>query len=166
MYAEGATDLASVVLDLCRANDLTIAVAESCTGGLLGARLTAVPGSSDVMLGGAIVYANDAKVRLLGVDPGAIATDGAVSEPVVRQMARGTRDRLGASIGIGITGVAGPAGGTEAKPVGTVWLAVDIDGREPIVHRSFFVGDRPEIRFRAAQFALELVRRALVGVTV
>jgi nicotinamide-nucleotide amidase len=161
VYGEDSADLAAVVLTLCRASALTIAVGESCTGGLLGARLTAIPGSSHVVMGGAIAYSNDAKTRLLGVDAQAIAEHGAVSEPVVRQMALGARDRVGASIGIGITGIAGPGGGTADKPVGTVWLAVDIAGREPIVHRSYFVGDRAEIRFRAAQFALELVRRAL-----
>lgn len=161
VYGDGTTDLAAVVLDRCRAAGLTIAVAESCTGGLLGARLTAIPGSSDVVSGGVIAYSNDAKTRLLGVDGATIAEHGAVSEPVVRAMARGARERTGASIGVGITGVAGPAGGTPDKPVGTVWLGVDIAGREPIVHRGVFVGDRGEIRFRAAQFALEMVRRAL-----
>jgi nicotinamide-nucleotide amidase len=161
VYGEGTVDLAEVVLDRCRAAGLTIAVAESCTGGLLGARLTAIPGSSDVVLGGVIAYANEVKTGLLGVDPAAIAEHGAVSEPVARAMARGARDRVGASVGIAVTGVAGPSGGTAEKPVGTVWLAVDIAGREPIAHRSYFIGDRAEIRFRAAQFALELVRRAL-----
>src|SRR5207248_2162849 len=148
-YGDDATDLAAVVLDRCREAGLTIALGESCTGGLLGARLTAIPGSSDVVLGGVIAYANDAKVRHLGVDPAALAEHGAVSEPVVRQMARGARERFGASIGIGVTGVAGPGGGTPEKPVGTVWLAVDAAGREPLAHRGAFIGDRTEIRYRA-----------------
>jgi nicotinamide-nucleotide amidase len=161
VYGADADDLAAVVLDRCREAKLTIAVAESCTGGLLGARLTAVAGSSDVVVGGVIAYSNDVKVRHLGVDPADLAAHGAVSEPVVRQMARGARDRFGASIGIGVTGVAGPGGGSPEKPVGTVWLAVDMEGREPLVHRGAFIGDRGEIRYRAAQFALEMVRRLL-----
>jgi len=163
VYGEGDDDLAAIVLDLCRGAGHTVALAESCTGGLLGARLTAIPGSSDVVLGGIVSYSNDVKVAHLGVDPAALAEHGAVSEPVVRQMARGARERLQATIGVGITGVAGPGGGSGEKPVGTVWLAVDVAGQEPLVRRSQFVGDRGEIRHRAAQFALELVRRALSG---
>lgn len=159
-YAEDATDMAAVVLDRCRAAGLSLAVAESCTGGLLGARLTAVPGSSDVFLGGVIAYHNDVKQHALGVPSQILAEHGAVSEPVAIRMASGVRASLGARIGIAITGVAGPGGGSEEKPVGTVWTAVDLDG-EIRTHRSVFLGDRGEIRFRASQFALELVRRAL-----
>jgi nicotinamide-nucleotide amidase len=161
-YAEDATDMTAVILDRCRAEGRTIAVAESCTGGLLGARLTAVPGSSDVVLGGVIAYHNAVKERQLAVPAEVLAAHGAVSEPVARQMASGVRALLGASIGIGITGVAGPGGGTEEKPVGTVWMAVDVDG-EVRAHRSVFIGDRAEIRFRASQFSLELLRRMLAG---
>ena len=161
VYGVDGTDLAAVVLERCRDAKLTIAVAESCTGGLLGARLTAIAGSSDVVVGGVIAYSNDVKIRHLGVNAATLDAHGAVSEPVVRQMARGARERFGASIGIGVTGVAGPGGGSLEKPVGTVWLAVDADGREPVVHRGAFIGDRTEIRYRAAQFALEMVRRLL-----
>ncbi|HEY2854433.1 MAG TPA: competence/damage-inducible protein A [Gemmatimonadaceae bacterium] len=161
IYAEGSTDLASIVLDLCRASRLTIAVAESCTGGLLGARLTAIPGSSDVVLGGVIAYANDVKRDLLGVSQGSLDRHGAVSEPVVREMAEGARTRLNASIGISITGVAGPGGGTPEKPVGTVWIAAAFANEtRPLQLR--LIGDREEIRRRATQSALELVRRSLV----
>lgn len=160
VYGEDAADLAAVVLDACRARGLTLAVAESCTGGLLGARLTSVPGSSDVVRGGVIAYANAVKTAELGVDAAVIAAEGAVSEAVARQMASGVRARLGAGVGIGITGVAGPGGGTPEKPVGTVWLAVDVGGDVRAVG-SMFIGDREEIRYRAAQFALDLVRRAL-----
>ena len=163
-YGEDATDMAAVILEQCRAAGLTVAVAESCTGGLLGARLTAIPGSSDVFLGGVISYANAVKVQSLGVPAALLAEHGAVSEPVARCMADGARTRLGARIGIAITGVAGPDGGTEEKPVGTVWMAVDVDG-EVRTHRSVFIGDRAEIRFRATQFALELVRRTLARST-
>jgi nicotinamide-nucleotide amidase len=161
IYADGATDLASVVLDRCRALRLTIAVAESCTGGLLGARLTAIPGSSDVVLGGVIAYANNVKRDLLGVDESTLETHGAVSEPVARQMAEGARSRLSASIGIAITGVAGPGGGTAEKPVGTVWVAaVFPDAARTVQLR--LIGDREEIRRRATQSVLELVRRTLI----
>ena len=161
-YATDRTTLPQVVLDLCAARGETIAVAESCTGGLLGARLTEVPGSSRVVLGGTIAYHNDVKVRDLGVSPGDLATHGAVSEPVARRMARGARDRTGATIGIAITGIAGPDGGTPDKPVGTVWIAVD--HRDDVrVHRGVYIGDRQEIRVRAAQAALDLVRRRLVA---
>jgi nicotinamide-nucleotide amidase len=161
-YGEAGTDLAASLLDLCRARSLTLAVGESCTGGLLGARLTANAGSSDVVLGGVIAYSNEVKVALLGVDPATLAAHGAVSEPVARAMARGARERLGADVGIGITGVAGPGGGTPEKPVGTVWVAVDVRGREPRVQRAPGIGDRAEIRFRATQFALDMLRRILL----
>ena len=160
IYAENSTDLASVVLDRCRALRLTIAVAESCTGGLLGARLTSIAGSSDVVLGGVIAYANDVKRDLLGVDQSVLDSHGAVSEPVARQMAQGARSRLRASIGLAITGVAGPGGGTPEKPVGTVWIAAAL----PIGTRAVqlrLIGDREEIRRRATQSVLEVVRRAL-----
>ena len=162
VYGEDADDLAALVLAACRSRGLTVAVAESCTGGLLGARLTAVPGSSDVVLGGTIAYANAVKVAALGVAPALLAEAGAVSEGVARALAAGARERHGARVGIGITGVAGPGGGTAEKPVGTVWIAADVDGAVRAM-RNVFVGDRAEIRFRATQYALDLVRRALAG---
>ena len=161
-YGEGTSDLAEVVLDVCRARALTVGIAESCTGGLLGARLTAIPGSSDVVLGGVVAYANEVKRALLGVKESDLAAHGAVSEPVVRQMAEGIRDCIGADVGIAITGIAGPGGGTPEKPVGTVWIAVD-QGGELRVLPLRLIGDRDEIRRRAAQASLELVRRMLLG---
>lgn len=160
-YATDRITMPQVVLDLCAARGETIAVAESCTGGLLGARLTEVPGSSRVVLGGTIAYHNDVKVHDLGVSPDDLATHGAVSEPVALQMARGARARTGATIGIGITGIAGPDGGTAEKPVGTVWIAVDVHG-DARAHRAVYIGDRQEIRVRASQAALDLVRRRLL----
>ncbi|NUQ21639.1 MAG: competence/damage-inducible protein A [Gemmatimonadaceae bacterium] len=160
IYGEGATDLASVVLDECRARGLTIAVGESCTGGMLGARLTAIPGSSDVVLGGVIAYANSVKVAELAVRQETLDTHGAVSEETVREMAAGARARFGAAIGIAITGVAGPGGGTPEKPVGTVWLGVAADGRLE-ARRINTVGDRDEIRRRATQAALALALRVV-----
>jgi nicotinamide-nucleotide amidase len=159
-YGTNDADLAAVVLQRARERGLRIAVAESCTGGLLGARLTAVPGSSDVVLGGVIAYANGVKAGLLGVREADLRAHGAVSEPVVRQMAAGARRATGAEIGIGITGIAGPGGGTPEKPVGTVWVAVDVNGTVA-ARRPVMVGDRDEIRRRAAQAGLEMVRRAL-----
>jgi nicotinamide-nucleotide amidase len=161
VYGEDGADLAAVVLDLCREGGLSIAVAESCTGGLLGARLTAIPGSSDVVLGGVIAYANAVKAELLGVSHDDLLDHGAVSEPVVRAMATGVRAATGARIGMAITGIAGPGGGTEEKPVGTVWIATDVDGTVE-ARRTRLIGDRAEVRQRAAQAVLEMVRRRLL----
>jgi PncC family amidohydrolase len=116
--------------ELLRARGLRIAVAESCTGGLLGAALTAVPGSSDYVLGGVIAYANQVKTALLGVDAALLAAHGAVSEEVARAMAEGVRTRLGAEVGAGITGVAGPSFDPGGKPAGLVWVAVAGPGEQ------------------------------------
>lgn len=160
VYADGLVDLAEVVLDAARALSLHIAVAESCTGGMLGERLTAIPGSSDVFLGGVIAYDNSVKESQLGVSRDTLASVGAVCEEVARQMATGVRGRLAADIGVGITGIAGPGGGSPEKPVGTVWVAVDVQG-DVRVFGGRLIGDRAEIRFRATQVALELIRRQL-----
>ena len=159
-YADGPTDLADVVITACRAQSLHLAVAESCTGGLLASRLTSVPGSSHAFTGGVIAYDNSVKVGQLGVDSSVIDLHGAVSEEVARAMAFGVRSLMGASIGVGITGVAGPDGGTAAKPVGLVYIAVDRGG-SVAVHGGRFVGDRAEIRFRATQAALNMIRHEL-----
>jgi len=160
VYGEGDSDLAAVLLDACRSKGLRIAVAESCTGGLLGARLTAISGSSDVFVGGVIAYSNDVKVRELGVTQRMLDEYGAVSEPVVRQMATGARARFGVDVGLSISGVAGPGGGTTEKPVGLVWISAAIGDR--VEAKSFLsVGDRNEVRYRGAQAAMELARRML-----
>ncbi|HEY3133255.1 MAG TPA: competence/damage-inducible protein A [Gemmatimonadaceae bacterium] len=159
LYGEGDTDLAAVVLEQCRKAGLKLAIAESCTGGLVGERITNIPGSSEVFLGGVIAYHNDVKRDELGVREEDIRRYGAVSEEVVLQMAAGARKRFGADITIAVTGVAGPGGGTPEKPVGLVWIAVD-DGNAK-ARRFNLIGDRAEIRQRAAQAALEMVRRAL-----
>ncbi len=159
-YGDGEADLAELVLGLVRGRGESIATAESCTGGLLGARLTAIPGSSDAYQGGIIAYANDVKVARLGVREETIAAHGAVSEEVVREMAEGVQREFGTSIGIGITGIAGPDGGSAAKPVGTVWIAVAGIGETRTLGR-VFVGDREEIRLRATQASLDQVRRAV-----
>ena len=151
-----------MVLELCRARGLKLATAESCTGGLVGARITAIPGSSDVFLGGIISYANAVKEKELHVSADLLREHGAVSEPVARAMADGACAELGAHVGIAITGIAGPDGGTEEKPVGTTWIAVRANGETRAITRKF-LGDREEIRLRASQGALDMVRRALSG---
>jgi nicotinamide-nucleotide amidase len=158
-YGEDEADLAAVVLDRCRALKLKLAVAESCTGGMLGERITSIPGSSDVFLGGVIAYDNDVKKKLLGVRAEDLERYGAVSEEVALQMAAGVRERTGADVGVSVTGIAGPGGGTPEKPVGLVWIA--IHASEAKARRFHVVGDRAEIRQRAAQAALEMVRRTL-----
>ncbi|MCA2994820.1 MAG: competence/damage-inducible protein A [Gemmatimonas sp.] len=161
VYGENDDDLAAIMLAECAARNATVAVAESCTGGMLGMRLTAVPGSSRTVLGGTIAYANAVKTRELGVSAALIDEQGAVSEPVARAMATGVRLRFGSTIGLGITGIAGPDGGTPEKPVGTVWVAVDLDGDVHAV-RAVLPGDRHEIRWRAAQLALDRLRKAFL----
>ena len=161
-YATDGVSMPAVLLDLCAAHGDTIAVAESCTGGLLGARLTEVPGASRVVLGGVIAYADSVKEQELLVSPEDLAQHGSVSEPVAVQMARGVRGMTGATIGVGITGVAGPDGGSDDKPVGTVWIAIDVRG-EVTTNRSIYIGDRAEIRHRATQVAMDLIRRALLA---
>lgn len=161
IYGEGDADLAAVVLDACRARGLRLAVAESCTGGMLGERLTAVPGSSAVFRGGVIAYDDAVKHSLLDVSADTLREHGAVSEAVARRMASGVRERTNAAAALAITGVAGPDGGTEAKPVGTVWIALDLNGTvEARLLRLW--GDRDEVRRRSVQAALELLRRALL----
>jgi nicotinamide-nucleotide amidase len=138
-----------------------IALAESCTGGLLAARLTERPGSSDYVAGGVVAYSNAAKTELLGVPAGLIEQHGAVSPEVARAMADGARDRFGADVGVGITGVAGPGGGTEAKPVGYVCICVSTDAGAVRAGDPVLPGDRAEIRDRSVTVAMHLLRRLL-----
>jgi nicotinamide-nucleotide amidase len=159
-YGEDDADLAAVVLDLLRARGATLAIAESCTGGLLGARITAVPGASDVFLGGEVAYADAVKTSRLGVRADALAAHGAVSEPVARAMAAGARAAFGAAAALGVTGIAGPTGGTPEKPVGTVWIAAQWGDAARAV-RVVFGGARDEVQARAAQGALNLLRRLI-----
>ncbi len=158
-YGEDDEDLTGIVLDACRARGLTLAVAESCTGGMLGERLTSVAGSSDVFLGGVIAYHNEIKREALGVRQADLDSFGAVSETVALQMAAGVRERMGADIGVSITGIAGPGGGSADKPVGLVVVGVHFaEGKARRFHAG---GDRAEIRQRAVQAALEMLRRTL-----
>jgi len=161
-YSTDGSTLAETVIGHAYAAGLTIATAESCTGGLVGSALTDVPGSSATYLGGVISYADEAKVTLVGVDPGLIAACGAVSDAVARAMAAGARDALGADIAVSVTGIAGPDGGSADKPVGTVWFGLaGPDGVEAQLRR--FPGDRSAVRERSLMTALDLLRRALPG---
>jgi nicotinamide-nucleotide amidase len=159
-YGEGESDLAALVLDEARARKIKLAVAESCTGGLAGARLTEVPGSSDVFVGGIIAYDNALKVSVLGVSRALLDQHGAVSEPVARAMAQGACTAFSADAAISVTGIAGPGGGTVEKPVGTVCIGCAVNGKLE-AYRSLFPGTRHEIRARAAQAALFRLYRAL-----
>lgn len=159
-YGEDDADLAALVIDRARELGVRIAVAESCTGGLLGARLTEIPGSSDVFAGGVIAYEDAVKTALLGVGSEVLEAEGAVSEPVALAMARAAVRRFGVDLAVSVTGIAGPGGGSESKPVGTVWFGLAGRGDTAAVH-SIFVGTRSEIRYRAAQAALFLLFRRL-----
>lgn len=162
LYAEGDIPIEAVVGQRLRDRRQTLATAESCTGGLLGHRITNVSGSSAYYMRGYVAYSNEAKVDLLGVDPEAIRQYGAVSEPVARQMAEGARRRAGTDWAVAITGIAGPTGGTPEKPVGTVHIAVA--GPDGMTHRRFqFRGTRELIKEQSVQMALDLLRRRLIG---
>jgi nicotinamide-nucleotide amidase len=154
--------LEGVVGELLRSAGATLTAAESCTGGLLAERITRVPGSSDYFLGGAVTYTNELKTQVLGVPEEMLREHGAVSEPVARAMAEGVRRAYGSDYGVGITGVAGPGGGSEEKPVGTVHIAVA--GPRGTEHRKTrFPGDRERVRMQSAQLGLELLRRMLLA---
>jgi competence/damage-inducible protein CinA-like protein len=153
VYGENDDDLAALLLQRLREPGLSLATAESCTGGLLGARLTEIPGSSEVYLGGVVAYDNAVKIQELGVPPALVDAHGAVSDPVVRAMSAGILERLGADAAIAITGIAGPGGGTPEKPVGLVFVAATA-GNTTSSARYMLPGTRREIRERAAQAAL------------
>jgi competence/damage-inducible protein CinA-like protein len=164
-YGEGAVTLEETVGTLLRERGLTVATAESCTGGLVAHRLTNVPGSSAYVRGGVVAYANDAKQRLLGVASTTLAAHGAVSEEAAAEMAAGARQSLGADIAVSTTGIAGPDGGTPEKPVGTVCLGL-ASADETLAARYQFWGTRDWVKLLASQVALEWVRRHLLGMPV
>jgi nicotinamide-nucleotide amidase len=161
-FEAASGDLAEAVAGALRGRGKRLAVAESCTGGLVMKRLTDLPGASDVLVGGVVAYANEVKVDALGVDAGVLTGEGAVSGGVAREMALEVARSLHAHAGIGVTGIAGPGGGTSAKPVGTVWYAAALDGRS-VAKMERFPGDRESVRERAAQAALFLLLRLLDG---
>jgi nicotinamide-nucleotide amidase len=161
VYSTDGRALEVVVGDLLRERKMTIAVAESCTGGLLSSRLTDVPGSSAYVELGVVCYSNRSKTELAGVPEALLRDHGAVSEPVAQAMAEGIRSRAGTNLGIGITGIAGPGGGTPEKPVGTVMIAVAVDDELRV--RTFqFIGGREMVKFQAAQSALNMTRLMLL----
>jgi nicotinamide-nucleotide amidase len=160
LFTEDERSIAEIVLDLCRSERVSLATAESCTGGLVAARLTSVAGASDVFRGSVIAYTDDLKESELGVGRDVLESHGAVSAETALAMAHGARERLGADVAISVTGIAGPGGGTEEKPVGLVFLqAVGPSGEE--ARRIELPGDREMIRGRATAAALHLVRRLL-----
>jgi len=160
IYSSQGETLEQIVLYYLEMRGATLAVAESCTGGMVAERLTSVSGSSRSFTGGAVVYSNRLKTELAGVDPQLIAQYGAVSREVAVALADGIRERCGSTLGLGVTGIAGPTGGTDEKPVGLIYAAVsDADGTEWVEKR--FPGDRGGVRFYASQQGLDLVRRRL-----
>jgi len=161
VYSRDGAPLEAVIGQLLRARSVTLSVAESCTGGLLGERITSVPGSSDYFAGGFLVYTDRVKTELLGVDPELLRAHTAVSEPAAAAMAEAARARTGSTFALSTTGIAGPGGGTEAAPVGTVFIGV-AGPQGCRVHRFRFLGNRDRVRTLAAQNALDLLRRELV----
>jgi len=154
---------AATLLDLLRSRGLTIATAESCTGGLVAAALTAVPGSSEAVLGGFVTYSNAMKTRMLGVPEGVLASVGAVSEACARDMASGAMLESGADIAVSTTGIAGPGGGSAEKPVGLVYIAAARRGRGTEVQRHVFPGDRAAVRAATVDAALRLASEMARG---
>lgn len=151
----------AALLDRLAHDGFTLAVAESCTGGLLGARITSVPGASRVFRGGIIAYHDDVKARLLDVEPEKFE-HGAVSATVAEDMAHGLRDRMGTDINVAVTGIAGPGGGTDSKPVGTVWIAVLGPAGVINAHKHIFDGDRDAVREQTVAAALAAVESNVI----
>jgi nicotinamide-nucleotide amidase len=163
LFSDDGSTVDEQVAALLRAAQRTVATAESCTGGLLAGRLTELPGSSEYFQGGVVAYSNEAKHDLAGVPAELIERCGAVSQEVAEALADGARVRLHASVGVGITGIAGPGGGSEEKPVGLVWVSVAGAGEEPLTRSLNLPGGRVDIRDRATTVAMHLLRRALQG---
>jgi nicotinamide-nucleotide amidase len=166
IYSTQGESLEEIVLLYLGMKGATLSVAESCTGGLVAGRITSIPGSSRAFLGGAVVYSNELKTLYAGVDAALIAQHGAVSSQVAKAMAEGIRKKTGATIGLAVTGIAGPAGGTEEKPVGLVYIAVAHGKEVEVVEKNFAAfstqSTRERVRTLAAQAALDLVRRRLM----
>jgi len=162
MFSPALLSLAETVLDVARAKKLRLATAESCTGGLIAGLLTEIPGSSDVLERGFVTYSNKAKEEMLGVPHALITDHGAVSEEVARAMAEGAVANSSAQVAVAVTGIAGPSGGTKAKPVGLVHLAACRKGG-PTLHEEHCFGDigRTEVRLETVKAALELLRRLI-----
>lgn len=162
IYSDGDT-LEAALVHLLRGRKLTLATAESCTGGSLAGRITDVSGASEIFLAGYVTYANEAKENTLGVPADLLAAHGAVSEPVAAAMAEGARRVSGADFALSTTGIAGPGGGTESKPVGTVYIGLASAGHPTVVRRCFFPLDRITFKHMATSAALDLLRRQVLG---
>jgi nicotinamide-nucleotide amidase len=162
IFATGDATLESVIVDLLTRQKKTLALAESCTGGFLAHRITNVPGASAVLTCGLVTYSNDAKKNLLGVSHETLREHGAVSAEVAREMAEGARQRHATDYALAVTGIAGPGGGSEEKPVGTVFIAL-AGGPPTIVEKRFNPFDRETFKFITSQQALDLLRRTVLG---
>ena len=161
MLPETSLHEAAALLDALQTRNATLATAESCTGGLIAAALTAIPGSSATLLAGYVTYANAAKMRMVGVTAAMLEAHGAVSAPVAQQMAEGARTDAGSDIAVSCTGIAGPGGATPGKPVGLVFLGCARAGRPTLVERHVFAGDRMAVRAATVLAAFALIRRAM-----
>jgi nicotinamide-nucleotide amidase len=161
IFSSSGEELEEVIGPLLRQSQRTLAIAESCTGGLLGHRITNVSGSSDYFLQGALTYSNESKIQLLGIRPDIILQHGAVSHEVAKAMAIGIRERSGSDIGLSITGIAGPKGGSPEKPVGLVYVGLSWEGGVKVV-KNIFLGHREIIKSQSSQKALDMLRRHLL----
>jgi nicotinamide-nucleotide amidase len=162
IFSTDGSNLETAVVKLLTERKQTLAVAESCTGGYLAHRITNVPGASAIFLGGCVTYSNEAKMAMLGVDPGLIEAEGAVSKKVVQAMAEGARANTNSDFALATTGIAGPGGGSEEKPVGTVFIALAARDRPVSVQKRFFPDDRPTFKELTTQAALEMLRHRLL----
>ena len=161
MLPDATLDQARGLLTLMEGRGLTLATAESCTGGLIAAALTAIAGSSSVVMAGFVTYANDAKHKMVGVRQESLADHGAVSEEVAREMAEGARARAGVSLALSCTGIAGPGGATPGKPVGLVFIGCAREGAPTLVERHVLPGDRAAVRAATVAAAFDLAARSL-----
>jgi len=162
IYGVDGVELEEVIGALLKQRRLTLAVAESCTGGLISTRVTNIAGSSEYFECGAVVYSNRAKTEMIGVPANLLERNGAVSGEVAAAMAQGIRQAAGTTLGLSVTGIAGPGGGTEKKPVGLVYMSLASPQGVKTEEHNFF-GDREQIRLRSSQMALDMVRRHLIG---
>jgi len=163
VFADDERPLSEIVLDLLREHGWTAATAESCTGGMVAGRLTDIAGSSEAFAGGVVAYSNELKMSLLGVPAELLEAHGAVSAEVAEAMAEGARERLGADVAVSVTGVAGPGGGTEEKPVGYVCICVATASGDALARDPQLPGGRDDVRDRSVSVAMHMIRRVLIG---
>ena len=154
------TPALKTLIEKLRVREYSVSFAESCTGGLLSAKMAAVPGVSDIYMGSVVTYSNAVKTEMLGVSENVLKSEGAVSASVARQMAQGVRTRLKTKCSIAVTGIAGPSGGSKEKPVGTVWFAVSGPGVE-VTEKKLFSGNRVEVQEQASEFAYKLLSESI-----